>query len=158
MIGVSVLKRSLFLATAVEAVVAAVFVQYPCRRPRRLFPPVCPIICITTNYIFATLSPSSVFGLIFTVFLAFHLSFFRFCFWINLQWPPQADKLRVQGKVPLSLQQLGELFPHLLNPTTASSERFQSYYGLDGCPRLSYLLSFYRISTSTTHTGTAYTE
>ena len=124
MIGVSVLKRSLFLATAVEAVVAAVFVQYPCRRPRRLFPPVCPIICITTNYIFATLSPSSVFGLIFTVFLAFHLSFFRFCFWINLQWPPQADKLRVQGKVPLSLQQLGELFPHLLNPTTASSERF----------------------------------
>ena len=42
---------------------------------------------------------------------------FRFCFWINLKWSPETDNLRVQGEVPLSLQQIGGLvFPRLLKP------------------------------------------
>jgi hypothetical protein len=86
-------------------------------------------------------SPSSVFRPIFTVFLAFHLSFFRFCFWINLQWPPPADKLRVQGKAPLSLQQLGELS---LSPSSETppphqnaSSRTPAWTGARGSPTYS---------------------
>ena len=109
MIGVPVLGRSVFLASAVVAVVA-VFVQYPLSTSTATLSASLSYNWYNDDLYFATLSPSSVSGLIFTVFLTFHhLSFFQICFWINLQWPPQADKLRVQGKVPLSLQQLGEL-------------------------------------------------
>lgn len=74
MIGVPVLG-SVFLATALEAVVA-VFVQYSLSTSTATFPASLSYNLYNDELYFATLSPSSVFGLIFTVFLAFHLSFF----------------------------------------------------------------------------------
>ena len=53
----------------------------------------------------------------FYCFLSLSSFLFRFCFWINLKWSPETDNLRVQGEVPLSLQQIGGLvFPRLLKP------------------------------------------
>ena len=149
----------LFLATAI----AAVDVQYPCRRPR-LFPPVCPIICTTTNYIFATLSHSSVFGLIFTVFLAFHLFFFDFVSGLIWNGPQRQTTWGCKERFPWAYSRsAAQSFLIFWNPTPASSKSLQSesYYGLDvvdGCTRPSSLLSFNRISTSTfkSHKSTVY--
>ena len=55
-----------------------------------------------------------------------------------MQWPPQADKLRVQGRDPLSLQQLGELSLSSSSETPPphqnASSRTPAWTGARGSP------------------------
>ena len=55
-----------------------------------------------------------------------------------MQWPPQADKLRVQGRDPLSLHQLGELSLSSSSETPPphqnASSRTPAWTGARGSP------------------------